>query len=274
MIKDARAVFETIVNRLTQKPELVERSKSLFKFFHQHESQYGELTQIVKLEKRMRDLFPQDPQLQLFVERFSSPTFDPTQIQPIISPITQTRPKMPVIMTVEEPFPPALPQNIPQKQPSPVPNSPRMPSALLGVTNSPKRPFEDIDNELNQPRKLARGESPLKGAAGRRLDAARARNLARPAEGGSHMAAGPPAPLPHGINFFLSVLPSTQRWDGPRLDPNLVIQGLHMWNPTPNGAAPVPVNHPVPTPPVPASGAMPGHWGAPPAQYQGGYYGR
>ncbi|KAF2730446.1 Suf-domain-containing protein [Polyplosphaeria fusca] len=266
---NARAVFETVVSRLTQKPELVERSKALFQYFHQYESQYGELTQIVKLEKRMREYFPQDPQLQLFAERYSSPLFDPTQVRPIISPLTQTRPKIPAIMqTVEEPFPTGLQPQMPPKHLSPVLNSPRITPALLGVTNSPKRPFEDVDNELNQPRKLVRGESPLKGAAGRRLDAARARN----------QAPGSPAPLPNGINFLLSVLPSANSRDLPRLDPNVVIQALHLMDQA-RTMPQVPVNRAVPTPPVA------GYWAPPPPQHlqhppqhpphhQGGYYGR
>lgn len=63
----------------------------------------------------------------------------------------------------------------------------------MNVTNSPKRPFGGDDfEELNRPRKLARGESPLKGAAGRRLDQQR-RNQG--------------APLSRDITFLLGILP-------------------------------------------------------------------
>jgi len=48
-LPDARVTFETVVSRLTQKPELVSKAKPLYAFFHKYESQYGELSQISKL---------------------------------------------------------------------------------------------------------------------------------------------------------------------------------------------------------------------------------
>src|SRR6266536_5589653 len=154
---DARAVFETTVSKLTSKPENVARAKPIFAFIHEYESHYGELSQVVKLEKRMGDLFPEDPMLKLFVHRFSSAGFDPTAIRPIISP-SQSKPKT-IVPTVESV--------------SSIPNSPAL--KIPEATNSPKRPFvpEEFDDDSLRPRKLARGESPLKGAAGRRLDAQR-----------------------------------------------------------------------------------------------------
>lgn len=211
-------MFETVVNRLTQKRENVLRSKALFLFFHEYESAYGDLDQIVKLEKRMKDLFPEDPQLARFAQRYSSPTFDPTTVRPVISLQAQMKPKMPdIVPTVEMPQPPQppLPPPVQETRPSPAPQSPRVPppaaaaAALLPVTHSPKRPFEDIDNELSQPRKIVRGESPLKGAAGRRLDAAR-RNLARASDVPS---APPPPPLPRDINFLLNIIPHARHYD-------------------------------------------------------------
>ncbi|KAF1843982.1 Suf-domain-containing protein [Cucurbitaria berberidis CBS 394.84] len=197
---NARAVFETVVGKLTAKPENIHRAKSLFVFFHEYESQFGELTQITKLEQRMTTLFPEDPQLYRFSQRFAGPTFDPTTVRPIISPRTQMKPVMPSIMSsVEEPMP-AIPPQIREEQQrlvSPgLTNSPHL-GNLLPVGQSPKRPLEDADDSA-QPRKLARGESPLKGAAGRRLDAAR-RNMAT---GGSA-----PVGLPQGVNFLLGIIP-------------------------------------------------------------------
>ena len=207
---DARAVFETVVGKLTAKPENVHRAKSLFAFFHDYESQFGELAQITKLEQRMATLFPEDPQLHRFSQRFASPTFDPISVRHIISPRTQMRPVMPSVMpSVEEHQPmPALPPQIvaeqqqQQRYVSPgIVNPPHLNN--LPVTNSPKRPLED--DEAPQPRKLARGESPLKGAAGRRLDAAR-RNLATTGATPVGQAPGPP-PLPRGVNFLLGIIP-------------------------------------------------------------------
>ncbi|KAF2263505.1 hypothetical protein CC78DRAFT_533930 [Lojkania enalia] len=270
---NARAVFETIVTRLTSKPESVARAKPLFLFFHEYESQFGELAQIVKLEKRMGDLFPEDPQLTRFASRFSTSTFDPTTVQPIISQKSQMRPPMPsIIPTVEEP-PAPPPAQVQPKQPSPVLNSPRIPPALIAVSNSPKRPFDDLDNEQAQPRKLARGESPLKGAAGRRLDAAR-RNLARASEGVSNIAVPPPpAPLPREINFLLGIIPGAHTYKETRFNAERMVSliqsvDLNRANLTPNNQTPVNQAHPPPP--------QMGHWGAPPpgAGYQMGYYGR
>lgn len=112
----------------------------------------------------MAELFPEDPKLSQFAHRYSGDGFDPTAIRPVISPAYQQRPKgSNVMQSIEQPQP---------VQDSPMPvyeNSPR--PQYLQTTNSPKRPFpEDFENDLNRPRKLARGESPLKGAAGRRLN--------------------------------------------------------------------------------------------------------
>jgi cleavage stimulation factor subunit 3 len=204
-----------VINRLTSKPEAVPRAKSLFVFFHEFESQFGDLAQIVKLEKRMSDLFPEDPQLARFASRFTTEAskFDPTSVRPIISYKSQMKPaNLPsVVPTIEEPAV-APPPQLQQPQAPPAINSPRVNPALLPISNSPKRPFDDVDNELDQPRKMVRGESPLKGAAGRRLDAAR-RNMARPGEGTPNASvAPPPARLPQGINFLLGIIPGAQHY--------------------------------------------------------------
>jgi hypothetical protein len=158
-ITDARAVFETVVGKITSKPENIARAKSLFLFFHDYESQFGELAQITKLEQRMLTLYPEDPQLQRFSQRFAGPTFDPTVVRPIISPRAQMRPVMPsmpsIMNSVEEQHP-VMPPQIEQRFASPpVQKSPHLTNLMPAMnTNSPKRPLEDDDS--NQPRKLAR----------------------------------------------------------------------------------------------------------------------
>lgn len=80
-----------MVGRLTANAATAERAKPLFHFLHEYESRYGELSQITRLEKRMHDLYPDDPNLGGFSKRFVSPTFDPTVVVPLISP-QQMRP--------------------------------------------------------------------------------------------------------------------------------------------------------------------------------------
>lgn len=223
----------------------------------------------------MNDLFPEDPQLALFAQRFSSPTFDPTTVRPVISIKSQMKPMMlNVVPTVEEP----QVAQVQESRPSPpAVNSPRVPAALLPISNSPKRPFEDADNELAQPRKIVRGESPLKGAAGRRLDAAR-RNLARASESGFNMpVAPPPAPLPREITFLLSIIPGAKHYlDTTRFNPQKLVAILQATNlpstappqvHTPAitvAAQPTPMNQPMNQPMNP--------WGAPPLRGMGGTF--
>ncbi|KAL6707419.1 mRNA 3'-end-processing protein rna14 [Coniothyrium glycines] len=220
---NARAVFETVVGKLTAKPENIARAKPLFVFFHDYEAQFGELAQVIKLEQRMNTLFPEDPQLLRFAERFAAPGFDPTTVRPIISQRTQMKPVLPAIITSIEEQAPALPPPIvaeQQRLPSPgITNSPRL-GMLLPAMNSPKRPLEDAD-DIVQPRKLARGESPLKGAAGRRLDAAR-RNLATSGNTPIGLPAGP-APLPRGINFLLGIIPPAHAYKETRFKPEAMV---------------------------------------------------
>lgn len=230
---NARAVFETVVGKLTAKPENVHRAKPLFVFFHNYESQFGELSQIIKIEQRMATLFPEDPQLHRFSQRFAGPTFDPTTVRPIISPRTQMKPVMPamppVMTSVEESMPAPPPQLIPEHQriASPgITNSPHLNNLMPATTStsSPKRPLEDADDASAQPRKLARGESPLKGAAGRRLDAAR-RNLATSGNTPIGAQAGP-TPLPRGINFLLGIIPGAHTYKETRFQPEAMVNML------------------------------------------------
>ncbi|KAI4758902.1 Suf-domain-containing protein [Aureobasidium sp. EXF-3400] len=193
-VTNARAVFETTVSKLSAKPENIPRTKPLFLFIHEYESNYGELAQITKLEKRMADLFPEDPSLVRFGHRFRIPTFDPCTVRTIISPNAQTRPKGSEFA-------------MPSTEIEPVPN-PAVLSAATGYVQSPKRALDNADSDAEQPaRKLARGESPLKGAAGRR------QQQRQRAEGyGSQVVAPPPKPLPRDITLLLSMIPNASTY--------------------------------------------------------------
>ncbi|KAL2268365.1 hypothetical protein VTJ83DRAFT_3211 [Remersonia thermophila] len=223
-VTNARVLFETVVNRLTQKPELVHKAKPLYAYFHKYESQFGELAQITKLEKRMAELFPEDPKLTHFTARYSTDKFDPIAARIIVSPAAQLRPKQLVIPSIEQgpaardsPRPPPL-----AARASPAPQPFQPPAA----TNSPKRPLpaDDFDEpprkiQRNDFGEFQRGASPLKGAAGRRLDQQRR-------TGGGSYTAGAPAPIARDITFLLSQIPRAEVYDFYRLDPNKMVNLL------------------------------------------------
>ncbi|KAK4124646.1 hypothetical protein N657DRAFT_595714 [Parathielavia appendiculata] len=212
---NARVLFETVVNRLTQKPETVHKAKPLYAYFHKYESQFGELAQITKLEKRMAELFPEDPKLTNFTARYSTEKFDPIAARIIVSPTTQLRPKL-LMPSIE--------------QGTSLQNSPRLPPfatraspapQFLPATNSPKRPFpaDDFDEpprkiQRNDFGEFQRGASPLKGAAGRRLDQQRRMQ----GQGAASYAAGP-APIARDITFLLSQIPRADLYDFHRFNP-------------------------------------------------------
>lgn len=130
----------------------------------------------------MAELFPEDPKLHQFASRYSTDDFNPTSIRPVISPAFQRRPKNTVMQSIEQ-VPMIRESSRPAYDISPRPQ-------YLQTTNSPKRPFpDDFESELNPPRKLARGESPLKGAAGRRL------NEQKQARGTPQWQSNAPAPF-------------------------------------------------------------------------------
>lgn len=190
---DARVVFETCVNRLVAKPETLHKAKPLYAYFHKYESQFGELSQIAKLEDRMAELFPEDPRLKTFTSRFATERFDPITAPVIISKAVQMRPKQ-IVPTIEQPL---------SVRNSPAPlrqeQSPRPQYAR--ATASPKRPLGIDDEDLNPAKRVARGVSPLKGAAGRRLDQQR-RNQS--------------SALNREITFLLGILPPAHTYDGQR----------------------------------------------------------
>lgn len=206
-----------MVNRLTQKPELVHKAKPLYAYFHKYESQFGELAQIAKLEKRMAELFPDDPKLANFSARYSTDKFDPIAARIIVSPATQLKPKV-LMQSIEQ-------GTSLQNSPRPLPFATRHSPApqFQPPTNSPKRPLplDDFD-EPNPPRKIQRsdlgefqrGASPLKGAAGRRLDQQR-----RMQGQGAASYTSAPAPIARDITFLLSQIPRAELYDYHRFNP-------------------------------------------------------
>ena len=208
---NARRIFETAVNQLTQNDH-AQKAKPLFKLFHEYESDFGELGQIKKLEKRMAELFPEDPQLELFKDRFSTDRFDPTTFRVNISPATQSRPRplVPIVNSIERGASPAA-------APAPPP-----------VVNSPKRPLPFDESDGEQPRKFLRGESPLKGAAGRRQQQQQKRNqqrLENMGEGSGRYQPAP-APLPQGVMGLLNILPAARHYKNYAFPPEHIIELL------------------------------------------------
>ncbi|EWC45584.1 hypothetical protein DRE_05442 [Drechslerella stenobrocha 248] len=212
-LTNARAVFETFVGKIT--PEKAGNAKRAYQFFYDYESQYGELGQIQKLEKRMRELYPQDPQLKLFQGRHSYKILNPSSFSPVVSP-TQIRPRG----TGARP-----PVSVPER--------------------SPKRQADDSDGDVSKnerPRKIARGESPIKGAAGRRLMDQQKRAAAAAAANREHdtrqsqshhskqasisAKQAPPPSLPDPIMFLLSILPPRQSYRSVRFSPDEIYKLL------------------------------------------------
>lgn len=196
-------MFENCVKRLTEKPGSVHKARSIFSYFHKYESEYGDRSQIVKLEQRMAELFPDDPKLKHFAARFSSQNFDPIATRIIVSP-SQMRPKN-ILPSIEQR---ASVVNSPRPSVRQV-NSPR--PQFMPMTNSPKRPLpaDEFEDSLNPPRKMQRGESPLKGAAGRRLDQQRRAQA---------------APIARDITFLLGLLPNSSSYTLPRFSASEMVR--------------------------------------------------
>jgi hypothetical protein len=164
----------------------------------------------------MRDLFPEDPLLRLFSQRFTNQGFDPTAVRPIISPGTQARPKI----SPDDRTPPT---------------AHRSPPGQFQNTNSPKRalPLEDSDTDGARPRKFIRGASPLKGAAGRRLDQHKRNQQPLPA---TQFDSHPPPPvshppaLPRDVLFLLSVIPKAETYHATKFKPEELVRLLRETN--------------------------------------------
>ena len=212
---DARVTFETAVTRLEKKRETVHKAKSLYVYFHDFESRYGELAQIVKLEKRMKDLFPEDTSLSVFSSRFTDQDFDPTAIRHIVSP-SQSRPRPPPTIETTAPDVDQIIQQVTQGAQS---------------VYSPKRPLslDDSDNDTGRPQKFQRAASPLKGAAGRRLDQQKRSQLPvdpplfQQQQVGAPPHPLPPPPLPRDVTFLLSIIPRADTYAATRFKPSELV---------------------------------------------------
>nr|KAH7627792.1 hypothetical protein B0T09DRAFT_268005 [Sordaria sp. MPI-SDFR-AT-0083] len=240
---NARVLFETVVNRLTQKPELVHKTKALYQYFHKYECQFGELAQVTKLEKRMAELFPEDPKLATFTARYASDKFDPITARIIVSPTTQLRPKNMIMPSIEQQQPP-MPmsqRDTPARGFSPRPpqdiNSPSAGGgggggSQFALNAGNKRPHDDRDYE-DPPRKIARqendpfvrGASPLKGAAGRRLDQQRRMGGAAGSYSGSG-AGSQVVPIARDITFLMGQIPRADLYDYHRFNPGRMVSLL------------------------------------------------
>lgn len=223
--EDARAVFETTVRRLAANPENVHKAKPIFAFLHEYEARYGDLVQVINLESRMRELYPEDPTLDQFAHRYKTPTFDPMAVRPILSP-SQTRPK------TFQPGPGTEMGNA---------ASPRHHDAVF---SSPKRPFpaDDFDYDSDRPRKFFRAESPLKAAQGRRLDQQK-RGQQLNGQTGHYKPQGSPAPLPRDVVHLLSIIPPASAYHISRLSPEKMVDLLrHVEIPASTAQIPLPAN--------------------------------
>lgn len=219
---DARVVFETTVRKLASSPENVHKAKPIFTFLHEYESRYGDLVQVINLETRMRELYPDDPTLDQFSHRYSVPTFDPISVRLILSP-SQTRPK--ALQTV--PVPGQL-------------NSPRDMSL-----NSPKRAYpDDRDYDSDRPRKFARAESPLKTGQSRRLDQQnRAQQQLNGQASSSYKPQGSATPLPRDVVHLLSIIPAASSYNISRLSPEKMVDLLRRVEvPASTAQIPLPAN--------------------------------
>lgn len=141
--------------------------------------------------------------------------FDPTSIRPIVSP-SQTRPRpLPSIETTV----PNIDQVIQQATQAP-----------QNVV-SPKRPLplDDSDTESGRAQKFQRAASPLKGAAGRKLDQQKRSQL--PVDpplfppqqhiGPPHPL--PPPPLPRDVTFLLSIIPGADKYTATKFKPSELV---------------------------------------------------
>lgn len=197
------------------------KAKPIFSFLHEYESRYGDLVQVINLEARMRELYPEDPTLEQFTHRFSTPSFNPLSFQPILSP-TQTRPK--TLATGIMPESRMDPQD--------------------ASFNSPKRSYPaDDDYDSDRPRKFARAESPLKAVQGRRVDQQKRSTPLNGQLNSSYKPQGSPAPLPRDVVHLLSIIPPSSAYNISRLSPEKMVDLLRRVDiPASTAQIPLPAN--------------------------------
>ena len=161
----------------------------------------------------MKDLFPEESQVTQFAHRFATKEFDPTKIRLVVSPLTQLRPKS---------LAPPPPVTV-------------IPTIETATVQSPKRPLPADDSDDSQPAsKLPRGASPLKGAAGRRLDQQKRQQQHSggqdPRGNWSSPLAPPPPSLPRDVLFLLSIIPNASSYKATRFKPEEIIRLLRDTN--------------------------------------------
>ena len=241
---NARAVYETTLTKITNaaassEQQKKDKSRPLLEYMHSFESHYGDLDKIHKVEKRLREMFPSEQDVTMFSNRFALPSFDALAVQLVISP-TQARPTTAASAT--DPGAPMVPQSVPSIE-EPGKSSPsRLELGPHGpYVASPKRALEDSDNDTPA-RKFMRAESPLKGAAGRRIQN-QTGPPAPPANSGGagggfvtktyvpgQTAAPPvaapshPAPLPYPVHELLNRLPAARFYTANHFDPNRMVE--------------------------------------------------
>ena len=257
---NCRGVFETVVGKILNAagPEktggLTDQDKKrkvrpLLTFMHAFESEFGDLQQIRRVENRMRELFPLEPEARTFGLRFTLPLFDPLEAQLVISP-SQARPR-------PHPAPPQPPGGTTVTgvgTPAGAAASPHQGSLRVGPNGpylaSPKRGLEDSDADTPQ-RKFARAESPLKGAAGRKIQQHSSQPSFAGPPGVTHGGGGGagfsvktfvpsglaapghpvgPRPLPAAVLGLLSLLPSAASYQYAPFDAGRTVDFLRGLN--------------------------------------------
>ncbi|KAK3715587.1 mRNA 3'-end-processing protein rna14 [Vermiconidia calcicola] len=221
---NARAVFETtmtkIVNATSRELEKQrQKCRPLLTYMHDFESNYGDLDKIHRVEKRMKEMYPDEPDVSRFGARYALPSFDGMSAQLVISP-TQARPAPPQAMIEQS-------------------NDIRLGPNGPYIARSPKRALDDSDSE-GPARKFMRGDSPLKGAAGRRMQGHQPSSsitAAAPAPLGGFAtknyvpaAAAPPvvhpSPLPYDLHSLLSRMPHASQYRSTLFDPGKLVEYL------------------------------------------------
>lgn len=222
-ITNAKAVFETSMTKIERLEDITidqrrVKSRPLLTYMYQFESDYGDLGAIHRLAARMAELYPDEPEVARFTQRFELPNLDASRTILALSP-TQMQPKMAIIEPTLASVQAA--SGFPAGLVSPLPGQ-----MLLGPHGpyiaSPKRPLDDADDD-SPAAKYLRGESPLKGAAGRRIATA---------SGAATVAAGNIAlrnvsqtqSLPNAILQLLAVLPSADSYKATRFVPEKMVE--------------------------------------------------
>lgn len=260
-ITNARAVFETFVGRVPPN-----KSKRVWSFFYDYESQYGDLGQIYKLEKRMGELYPNgefckqnhkvcmlisfqivDPYFNRFTTRYCYNSINPSLYYPVISAAQQLRPKglasitPPTSITVQhqhqkESVTPTSVSGHGQRR-TDVPASPKRPANDFDGSDTENNSISGHSRDHRPAKKVHRGDSPLKGAAGRRLDQQKQRLLSqrRVEDGGrgdgarmpgANTSTLPAAVIPDAVMFLLGIIPGAQSYNAVRFRPEAMVNLL------------------------------------------------